>query len=267
MAANSNADSLRSSPPATDDRTGTDLGTSVVIPTYNEAANVLHVVERCRETLADRPYEVIVVDDDSPDGTWRVVSEEYDDDRVQVIRRTDDKGLATAVVRGFREATHDLCAVMDADLQHPPERLPDLIDAFDEDTDVVIGSRHVDGGGIENWPIERRVVSRGARLVTKLCLPQVRDIDDPLSGFFVVRREILDDVTLSPSGYKILLEVLARCPCDGVTEVPYVFTERQRGSSNLTAGEYLNFLRHVATLRPDPVVEEDPSATDGRHST
>lgn len=223
---------------------------SIIIPTYNERENIERVVERCRAALSDYRFEIVVVDDDSPDETWKLVRDTYETaESVRIVRRTEESGLATAVSRGFDEATHEYCAVIDADLQHPPEKLPALIEPFEGGADIVIGSRHVAGGGVENWSRFRRVVSRGAMAITKLALPPTRDIADPLSGFFALRREIIEDVALAPTGYKILLEVLMKCEYERVVEVPYVFTERERGESNLTADEYWEFLEHVAHLR------------------
>jgi dolichol-phosphate mannosyltransferase len=222
----------------------------VIIPTYNEAENVETAVDQCRTALASYPAEVIVVDDDSPDLTWQLARTAYGDaDEVRVVRRIEQHGLASAVSRGFEEADNELCVVMDADLQHPPEKLPALVDAFDENVDIVVGSRYRDGGGIENWSPFRRFVSAGARLLAKLLLPEARSVSDPLSGFFAVRRRTVDGVELAPTGYKILLELLAKADYDGVTEVPYVFSERRRGESKLTTDEYVNFLRHIVSLR------------------
>ncbi len=223
---------------------------SVIIPTYNEAETIEATIDRCRSALAAYRSELLIVDDDSPDRTWQLVRTAYGDaDDVRVIRRVDESGLASAVTRGFEEAAHPFCVVMDGDLQHPPERVPDLLAAFDDDVDVVIGSRHVDGGGIENWSGRRRAVSAGARAISKLLVPPARGVSDPLSGFFAVRREVVEGVELSPTGYKILLEVLVKGNYRGVAEVPYEFSQRHRGESKLTPVEYLNFLKHVATLR------------------
>lgn len=223
---------------------------SVVIPTYNESSNVLAIVDRCLESLAGMPFEVIVVDDDSPDGTWRLARETYlADDRVQVIRRVDERGLGTAVSRGLDEADGQVCAVIDADLQHPPEALPDLVEAFEPGVDLVVASRYHEAGEIEGWSRWRRLVSRGATLLAKVALPETRSLRDPLSGFFAVRRSAVEDVDLTPNGYKILLEVLTACEYDRVVEVPYAFRQRERGTSKLSADEYVNFLVHLARLR------------------
>jgi dolichol-phosphate mannosyltransferase len=231
------------------DTTTESKSVTLVIPTYNERENVEPIVDRCLGALSSHEVEIVIVDDDSPDGTWRIARDRYtNDDRVRIIRRTEESGLGTAVLRGFSEASHEFCAVIDADLQHPPEKLPALLDAFDEGIDVVVGSRHVEGGGIEGWSRFRRVVSDGATSVARLGVPEARGISDPMSGFFAVRREVLLDADLNPKGYKILLEVLAKCDHDEVAEVPYVFTERERGESNLTHDEYVKFVEHVLML-------------------
>lgn len=222
---------------------------SVVIPTYNERESVGEVIDRSLSALEAYDAEAVVVDDDSPDGTWRHVRRAYgDDDRVRVVRRTDESGLASAIARGFRESTGEFCVVIDADLQHPPERIPDLVGAFDGETDVVVGSRYADGGGIDDWSVFRRLVSAGAAAVAKAMLPDARGIADPMSGFFAVRRETIEGVDLDPKGYKLLLEVLTKADVDGVVEVPYVFTSRAAGESNLTVEQYLLFVEHVGLL-------------------
>ena len=237
---------------------------SLVVPTYNERENACAVIDRCSAALAAYDFEIVVVDDDSPDGTWRVVRETYGETgRVRVVRREGKLGLATAVSRGFREASAELCAVIDADLQHPPEKLPELVDAFRPGVDVAVGSRYADGGAIERWPRIRRAVSRGASWIAKAALPPTRGIADPLSGFFAVRREVLDDVSLSPTGYKILLEVLTKCEYGRVVEVPYTFTQRDRGESKLSAREYVDFLRHVRALRRARTCESRPESDRG----
>lgn len=225
------------------------ISVSVVIPTYNERANVERIVNRVLHSLSEYQTEVLVVDDDSPDETWQVAEQTFaDEDRVRVIRRVDERGLATAVSRGFHEASHDACAVIDADLQHPPERLPDLLAAIQSGADIAIGSRHVSDGGIENWPRYRKAVSWGATKFAQIAVPEARHISDPMSGFFAVRREVVEDVELTPRGYKILLELLAKCDYERVDEVPYIFRERERGESKLTATEYQAFVEHILVL-------------------
>lgn len=223
---------------------------SVIIPTYNEADNIEAVIERVRSALEDYTSEIIVVDDDSPDNTWRIARLLYDDvDNVHVHRRTTNKGLAKAIAYGFKQCSNEFCAVVDADLQHPPESLPDLLKHVTNNTDMIIGSRYTDFGRIEGWTNWRKVVSLGATQIAKAVLPSINHISDPLSGFFIVRRNILDLDSLSPSGYKILLELLTRCEYERVDEVPYLFTEREHGKSNLSFSEYIAFVQHLISLR------------------
>lgn len=224
---------------------------SIIIPTYNEAENIEHVVDRILSALEKTKYgiEILVMDDDSPDGTWKKAQEEYQDDsRVHVVRRREQPGLSMAVSEGFIRAAGEFCAVIDADLQHPPERLPSLIDEIAGGADVAIGSRHIEGGGIENWSSSRKVISKGAGYIAELSVPSARNLSDPMSGFFAVRRSVVDGVLLEPRGYKILLELLAKCDVGEIVEVPYVFKERERGESKLTLGEYQNFAEHILGL-------------------
>ncbi|POG55515.1 glycosyltransferase family 2 protein [Haloferax marisrubri] len=229
-------------------------GVSVVVPTYNERDNISHLLGRCLKTASDSQLalEILVVDDDSEDYTWLYPTRLFGNDRrVRVIRRqTADRGLAQSVVDGFDNAHHDYIAVIDGDCQHPPEKLTELVDALEAGADISIGSRHVRGGHIENWPLWRKLVSKGATMCTAVALPETRGISDPLSGFFAVRQDVIRDLELDPQGYKILLEVLAKgnYDADRVAEVPYVFSERERGDSKLTAREYQNFLEHLGQL-------------------
>jgi len=240
---------------STAEQSDSTLGATVVIPTYNESESIERVIERCLTAMETSGYrtEVLVVDDDSPDGTVDVVHQRYGgDDRVSVLHRTSDPGLARAVTDGFRRARHEVCAVMDADLQHPPERLPALLDALESDgADVAVGSRYVRGGGIENWSTYRRLVSRVGTRLARLVLPKLRAVSDPLSGFFAVRQSALEGVEFSPQGYKILLEVLVKAEYGDVVEVPYAFSERNAGESKLTADEYVRFLDHLRSLWGD----------------
>jgi dolichol-phosphate mannosyltransferase len=223
---------------------------SIVVPTFNEAENVERVIARCRQAMDGRDYELLIVDDDSPDGTWRIAEAAGEDiDEVRVFRRQSERGLGTAVVHGFERATKDFCVVIDADLQHPPELIPELANHVTEYVDVVVGSRYRKGGRVVNWPLSRQLISRGAIALTKLCLAETRGLNDPLSGFFLVRRSVIDEVDLDPTGYKILLEVLVECEYGHVVEVPYQFDERRYGQSKLTTDSCRAFVEHLMTLR------------------
>jgi dolichol-phosphate mannosyltransferase len=224
---------------------------SVIIPTYNERENIKTTLDRCACILeaAEYKYELIVVDDNSPDRTWAFVKAAYDDnDRVRVLRRTANRGLAVSIIDGFHVASMKSCVVIDADLQHPPEKIPELLAALEDGADIAIGSRHLKEGEIESWSRFRRAVSRGATTLAKRSLPTAESISDPMSGLFAVRRTVISNVELQPKGYKILLEILSKCEVEQVAEVPYVFRKRAAGESKLTVGEYQKFLEHLAEL-------------------
>lgn len=230
---------------------------SVVLPTFNEAATIVDVVDEVLEELdtVDTPtdgLEVLVVDDDSPDETWRIAREAFDeDDRVRVIRRTEGRGLSSAVLAGFREARGPICVCMDADGQHPADRIDELLDEIVLGADLVVGSRHVDGGEIDGWPASRKVTSKVATLLARAFVPAAREITDPMSGFFAVDREMFDDDVLDiadPHGYKILLELAALAPDAEVAEVPITFRARRAGESKLTLDEQLRFVEHIVGL-------------------
>lgn len=230
---------------------------SVVLPTFNEAATIVDVVDDVLQELAhlDVPtdgLEVIVVDDNSPDETWRIARDAYaDDDRVSVLRRVDNQGLSSAVLDGFSEARAPICVCMDADGQHPADRLDELVDEIVLGADLVVGSRHVDGGSIEGWAASRKMTSKVATLFARAFVPAAREISDPMSGFFAVYRPTFDDDVLEaadPHGYKILLELAALVPDAEIAEVPITFRARAAGESKLTLDEQLRFVEHIVGL-------------------
>ncbi|MGZ6126019.1 MAG: glycosyltransferase [Myxococcales bacterium] len=224
------------------------------MPTYNEAKNLAELVDRLTAILDARlagAYEIIVVDDDSPDETWSLalrLSERYP--ALRVMRRRGEKGLSTAVIRGWQAARGEVLAVIDADLQHPPEVVDKLWDEIEKGNDLAVGSRHVEGGGVSDWNAPRRALSRGAQLLGLCALPSVVGrVTDPMSGCFMVRRAAIAGVTLSPLGYKILIEVLGRGRIGQIGEVGYVFRERTAGESKVTTKVYFEYLRHLLRLR------------------
>ena len=225
---------------------------SVVIPTFKEADSIQDVIRRSGTALAEsgEEYELIVVDDNSGDGTAELAEELGSEFHVRVLRRAGRLGLATAVVDGWKLAQGDLLGVIDADLQHPPEILVALAVALRKsNADLAIASRYISGGGISDWEFIRRVISGGATHLAASVLPlKLSAVSDPMSGMFVVRAAAISGVELSPLGYKILLEVLARGRINHVAEVPYQFEERTRGSSKLGARQYAEYLTHLVRL-------------------
>jgi dolichol-phosphate mannosyltransferase len=225
---------------------------SVVIPTYKEADSIQDVIRRSGTALAvsGEEYELIVVDDNSGDGTAELAEELSSEFHVRVLRRTGRLGLATAVVDGWQLAQGDLLGVIDADLQHPPEILVALAVALRRsNADLAVASRYISGGGTSDWEFIRQVISGGATHLAASVLPlKLSAVSDPMSGMFVVRAAAISGVELSPLGYKILLEVLARGRIDHVVEVPYQFEERTRGSSKLGPRQYAEYLAHLVRL-------------------
>jgi dolichol-phosphate mannosyltransferase len=227
---------------------------SVIVPTYREGKNIAELVARLSHILdplvPDR-YEIIVVDDDSPDGTWQLAQQlTANYPALRVMRREGDRGLSTAVIRGWQAARGEILAVIDADLQHPPETTADLYRMMERGSDLAVATRHVEGGGVSDWSAFRRFISRGAQIIGLVVLPDVVGrVSDPMSGYFMVRRSAVQDVDLHPLGYKILIEVLARGRSKWIGEVPYVFRERDQGESKVTLKVYGDYLRHLLRLR------------------
>jgi dolichol-phosphate mannosyltransferase len=228
---------------------------SVVIPTYNEAENIIPLIDELEKNMIKNGienFEIIVIDDNSPDGTWKLVEERSIwDRRVKLIRRVNERGLASAVIRGLKEAKGEYILVMDADFQHPPEVAPKLIKvAIKERADVVVASRYLKNGGIEGWSRLRLLVSKAATLLAHLMVKESKKTSDPLSGFFVVRKDFVNGRSFRPRGYKILLEIIARDPPRNakIIDVPYVFKERRRGKSKLGLNTMLDYILHLIDL-------------------
>ncbi len=230
------------------------LSFSLIIPTYNEGQNVPKIVNQLTKLLDEvlpGDYELILVDDNSPDETWKIAQELIPTyPQLRVMRRIEERGLSTAVIRGWQVAQGEILGVIDADLQHPPEILLKLLAEIQRGADLAVASRHVEGGGVSDWSVIRRFLSRGAQTLGLLILPGVIGrVTDPMSGYFLVRRSCLEGKTLSPVGYKILIETLGRGDVRWIGEVGYVFQERQEGESKVTSKQYIEYLQHLVRLR------------------
>jgi dolichol-phosphate mannosyltransferase len=227
---------------------------SLVVPTRNESHNLAELIGRLTPAIASEvgnSYEIIVVDDDSPDKTWQVAAAmAASDSHVVALRRMDERGLATAVVRGWQAAHGKLLGVIDADLQHPPEVTAQLIAAMRAGADLAVASREAEGGGVSDWSLLRLLISRGSRALGKLLLPGVLGlVSDPMTGFFVIRRTAIQDLLLAPCGYKILVEVLVRARIQSIVEVGYVFRSRQRDQSKASVQVFVDYVHHLFRLR------------------
>ncbi|MBN1190549.1 MAG: glycosyltransferase family 2 protein [Dehalococcoidales bacterium] len=221
---------------------------SIVIPTYNEQDNIIPLTERLSRTLAGRDYEILLVDDNSKDRTVEVAAGLADKYPIKVLVRKREKGLATAVLHGFKYARGNIIGVMDADLQHPPEINAALLKALDNGADMAVASRYVPGGGVPNWGLLRRIISKGASTIAHVFLPSIRKVKDPMSGFFMFKREKVEGVEFKPTGYKILLEMLVMGKFQNVVEVPFIFEDRSSGRSKMKARQQLDYLQHILSL-------------------
>lgn len=224
---------------------------ALVVPTINEEASIGRLLDRVRAALdsAAIPFEILVVDDDSRDRTATLVSAIAEDDpRVRLVVRRGERGLSGAILDGWRQTDAEVLGVIDADLQHPPELLPELYRAIADGRDLAIGSRYTPGGGTGNWNAARRLLSSAAVWATwPLQKPGVR-AHDPMSGFFLVRRRSVEDIAFQRSGFKLLLEILIRSRVGSVEEIPFAFGLRSGGESKAGLKVGWDYARLLARL-------------------
>jgi len=223
---------------------------SVIIPTYNEKESIIRTIKEAQKSIPrNSKYEVIVVDDDSPDKTWKAVSE-YKDKRVKCVRRRKEKGLGSAVLRGFREAKGKYFLVMDADGQHDPSIIPRML-KYIEKNDFVIGSRFVKGGSAKNWSKTRLLYSKLAAMPAKSILDE--KVHDPMSGFFMIQRRVYEEnkEDITGKGFKIMLELMVFSEKKRrikAKEVPYAFRPRREGASKLGIKTLVDYGLMLASL-------------------
>jgi dolichol-phosphate mannosyltransferase len=224
---------------------------ALVIPSLHEAQNLCALLTRVRAALdpLGLDYEILIVDDDSRDGTAEIVSTIVEQDpRVRLLVRKGQTGLSGAVLHGWRHTDAPILGVMDADLQHPPELLPALASAMLSGCDLVIGSRYAAGGGPGRWNPVRRLLSATAIWMTAPVQRMGLSVCDPLSGFFFVRRECLNGISFQQAGFKLLLEILVRARIRSVKEIPFSFGRRYRGRSKANLKVAWEYGRLLATL-------------------
>jgi len=228
---------------------------ALVIPTLCEADNIGGLLDHVRSVLdpVGISYEILVVDDDSPDGTGEaVLAISRKDPRVRLLVRKGQRGLSGAVLSGWQNTDAGILGVMDADLQHPPELLPQLIAAIQAGSDIAIGSRYTPGGELGSWNPVRKLLSAAAVWVTWPLQKAGLRAKDPMSGFFMLRRRCLEQVTFQRFGFKLLLEVLVRGHIGSVAEVPFAFGSRYRGASKAgfrVGWDYARLLARLYALR------------------
>src|SRR5271157_511991 len=224
-----------------------DLETSIIIPTYNEAKNIPLIISKIHDVfrLQNIHGEIIVVDDSSPDGTGKIAESLADKYPVRVLIRRADRGLAASVIDGINLSEAKTCVVMDADGSHPAEMIPEMIKPILNDSaDIAVGSRHTERGKILDWPLHRRLISKVAGILAR----GLTNMSDPTTGFMAIRRDLLDELKLSPVGWKIVLEIVVRLGSKRMIELPITFEDRRFGQSKMSVREQWNYLRHLYHL-------------------
>jgi len=232
--------------PQNDDVTG-DPELSIIVPTFNERERLEDLVTQVFAVLTPRGInaEIVVVDDNSPDGTGEIAERLARQFPLRALHRSGKLGLGSAAIDGFGVARAGILGVIDADLSHPPSIIPSMMAVLRETgVDMVVGSRYVPGGSWRNWPFQRVVMSRMACLLARPLTP----VRDAMSGLFLVRREAVEGVQIAASGFKIGLEFLLRSRITSIAEIPYTFSDRVGGQSKLTVGEGLGFLTQLRLL-------------------
>jgi len=227
---------------------------SIIIPTYNESENIIQVLKTIGDHLPkDIATEAIVVDDNSPDGTGKVVEDYINDTQtkvgytVDVIHRKTKSGLSTAILDGIQHSSGETVVVMDSDFSHPPKIIPRLVEEVKiSKYDIAIASRYTEGGEVSGWSTKRKLISKTAKGIAKAGLGV--NESDPMSGFFAFRRKILEGIKFDAIGYKMLLEILVKTKGAKVKEIPYTFTDRTRGSSKLDSSTMFDYVRSVWKL-------------------
>jgi len=221
---------------------------SIVIPTYNEAGGIERLIRGLDAVFKENALdgEIIIVDDNSPDGTGQIVDRLAAHFPVRCVHRPGKMGLSSGVIAGWGVARRESVAVgaMDGDFSHDINIVPKMVKALEDGYGLAVGSRYVRGGGITNWPLKRIVISRVACAIAR----PLTNIKDITSGYFLVRRDALEDVKLDPIGFKIGLEVIAKAHYRKATEIPYVFTDRVAGESKLNEKEVFNYLKQLRKL-------------------
>lgn len=231
---------------------------SIIIPTYNEARNIVNLMDAVRKNIPANIFaEIVVVDDDSPDGTGKIIDQykskldtaAQDRCAVKVLHRAAKYGLISAILTGIKFSTGTNILIMDADFSHPPEVIPVILRELKRDPScVVVASRYVEGGSVVGWPYKRKILSNLAAYIARYTL-KLCHITDPVSGFFAFPRHVVDEVRFETNGFKFLLELLVKSRPDvRVVEIPYTFTNRKYGKSKLDHGTIINYINSIWTL-------------------
>jgi len=227
---------------------------SIILPTYNESQNIVDILELIGKNIPKGiSTETIVVDDNSPDGTGKIVEEyiseikKIAENTIDVIHRKAKNGLSSAILNGIQSAKGETIIVMDSDFSHPPQILPKMIEAFKKyQCDLVVASRYITGGGIQGWTTKRKLMSKVATLIATKGLGV--KTKDPMSGFFAFKKNIIKELNFDAIGYKLLLEIIVKTKGVKIKEIPYTFENRKFGSSKLDSSTIIDYFKSVWKL-------------------
>lgn len=227
---------------------------SIIIPTYNESENIINILHSIREIIPKNILtQTIVVDDNSPDGTGKLVEDylknvkKMADHTIEIIHRKAKNGLGSAILNGIQQAKGDTIVVMDCDFSHPPQIIPKLVESIKKyQYDIAVASRYIKGGKIQGWSQKRKLMSKFATLIAKKGLGV--NVKDPMSGFFAFKRSIIKELSFDAIGYKILLEMIVKTKGVNIKEIPYTFQDREFGSSKLGVKTILDYSKSVWKL-------------------
>jgi len=234
---------------------------SIIVPTYNESQNIVGILKSIRENIPKGIFtETIVVDDNSPDGTGKIVEDyifsikKITENTIDVIHRKAKNGLASAILKGIQNAKGETIVVMDSDFSHPPQIIPKMIEAFKQyQCDLVVASRYITGGNIQGWTTKRKLMSKIATVIAKKGLGI--KIKDPMSGFFAFKKNIIKELNFDALGYKFLLEILVKTKGINVKEIPYCFENRKFGSSKVDSSTVIDYFKSVWKLYKNGKIE------------
>ena len=237
---------------------------SIIIPTYNESDNILRLIREIEKYLPTSDFtEIIIVDDNSPDGTGKLVEEYINQQkstsekegspktrnyRIKIVHRIGKNGLIPAIMDGVKQSSGQNVIIMDADFSHPPEVIPKMMQELKMNPNsIIIGSRYIEGGKVVGWPKKRKLLSTGASILARFGL-NVRRVKDPMSGLFALPRELIENISIDTKGYKILLEILVKNKEIPTKEIPYTFVDRQSGKSKMDRNVIMNYAEAIWQL-------------------
>jgi dolichol-phosphate mannosyltransferase len=237
---------------------------SIVIPTYNESDNIIRLITEIEKNIPKSDStEIVIVDDNSPDGTGKLVENYIKEQklndtkenlpnsknhRVKLVHRSEKNGLIPAILDGVKQSSGVNILIMDADFSHPPEIIPRMMNELKLNPDtIIVGSRYVEGGRVIGWPKKRKLLSRGASTLARFGL-NVKSVKDPMSGLFALPRTLIQNISIDTKGYKILLEILVKNKQVPIIEIPYTFTDRQSGKSKMSYNVIFNYAEAIWQL-------------------